>query len=193
MKIKNVFYSMVAMLATAMPAFAQLVQPNAPLVQPNAPLVDQQQQFAQYQMWFQNADMQLRQQTAGMSPVMQLQASVNAIRGELAQWGSFLQRYYPAVYATRCAELQQRTQKLMMLKNGGGMPVQSARPFPRVSSGGGYARRCIACRGSGMCKQCTGTGTVHASYGGSGSWTCTSCKGSGKCSICNRYEIRRLD
>ncbi len=186
MKIKNVVCSMAVMASMAMSAFAQWGQPNVPQVDP-------QRQFAQYQMWFQNTDMQLRQQTAMMPPIMQLQASVNAIRGELAQWGSFLQCHYPAVYATRCAELQRRTQVLVMMMSGGGVPVQSARSSPRVSFGGGYANRCIACRGSGMCKQCTGTGTVYASYGGSGSWTCTSCNGSGKCSICNRYEIRRLD
>ena len=148
-----------------------------------------EQVFAQYQAWLQNADMQLKGQMIGLPPVMQLQLTIRGREGELSQWGGFLQQYYPMVYANRCAELQQCRQLLVMMMNGGmSMPMPAISPGGRFGggSGGRVANRCIACRGGGTCRQCTGTGIVHASYGGSGSWTCTACKGSGRCTICNR-------
>jgi len=157
--------------------------------QAKVPNVVPEQVFAQYQSWLQNADMQLRQRTAMMPPAMQLQCSIRAIEGELSQWGGFLQEFYPMVYASRCVELQQRRKMLAQMMNG-----WMSMPLPAISPGGGFAggsggrprNRCIACRGSGMCRQCKGTGVVYASYGGSGSWTCTSCKGSGRCTICGK-------
>lgn len=162
--------------------------------QSNVAQCNPQQMFAQYQAWFYNADMQLRQQIAGMPPVMQLQRVVAATEGELSQWGGFLQQYYPVLYAHRCSQLQQARQLLAQMMNGGGMPMPGSVPFPGVSRGVSSSSRCIACRGSGMCRQCTGTGYyTGACYGNSSRRPCSACGTTGRCSICNRYEIRRLD
>ena len=162
--------------------------------QAKTPNAAPEQTFAQYQSWLQNADMQLRQQTAMMPPAMQLQCAIRAIEGELLQWGGFLQQYYPRVYADRCAGLQLRRQELARLMNGGGMPSPVAVPFSGVSSGSRYARRCFACKGTGICKLCSGTTVYNGPiYTGSQSSACTACNQTGRCPFCNRYEIRRLD
>ncbi len=187
MQIKNVVQIVALVSLMSMPTFGQWIQPNVAQYNP-------QQTFAAYQTWFNNADMQIRQQTAMMPPGMQLQCSIRAIEGELSQWGGFLQQYYPMVYASRYAQLQQRRQLLAQMMNGGGMPSPIAMPFPGVSSGGGYASRCVACKGTGACRLCVGgvyAGAKYTSEGGNR--ICGACGGTGRCQSCNRYEIRRLD
>ena len=181
---------------------AQLQQRRQALAKMTNPMDDvvpcnPQQTFERYILWLQNVDMQLRQQTAGMSPVMQLQLSIKAIERELSQWGGFLQQYYPLVYVNRYGELQQRRQLQMQMVNGGGLPMPSPVSFYDVSSGSGSAYRCAACNGTGNCRLCKGSGMyITPCYTGldkSDHSTCPQCRGSGRCQSCNRYEIRRLD
>ena len=61
----------------SMPVIGQLGLPNDAQCNP-------QLLYAQYQTWFQNASMQHQRQTAGLPPVMQLQMTINVIKGELA-------------------------------------------------------------------------------------------------------------
>ncbi len=165
----------------SMPTLGQWFQPDA---SPSHP----QQLFAQYQSWLQNADMQLQLQTANLPPVMQLQMSIYVIQGELLQWGAFLQQYYPAAYASRCAVLQQRRQVLMLMMGGGGGQSPMPMPLPDVHSGGRSAKRCNCF--NGMCRHCYGTGYTQ----GFGQRTlCGACNGTRRCSLCNEVEIRRLD
>ena len=187
MQIKKVVQVAALVLLMSVPTFGQWIQPNAAQCNP-------QQMFASYQTWFNNADLQLRQQTAGMSPAMKLQYTIRAREGELSQWGSFLQQYYPMLYVNRLAQLQQHRQLLAQMMNGGGMPSPVAMPFPGVSSGGGYASRCVACKGTGVCRLCSGTGIYQgAKYTSGPSTPCSACNQTGRCSICTRCEIRTLD
>ena len=187
MQIKKTVQIVAVVSLMSMPTFGQWIQPNVAQYNP-------QQMFAVYQTWFNNADMLLRQQTAMMPPAMQLQCSIRAIEGELSQWGGFLQQYYPMVYANRCAQLQQRRQLLVQMANGGRVPTPVPMSYPRGSSGGGYTRKCLACKGSGACRLCYGTGIYQGPEYTSGPLRpCSACRQTGKCSICNRYEIKRLD
>ena len=125
MQIKKVVQIVALVSLVSMPTFGQRIQPNVARYNP-------QQMFAAYQTWFNNANMQIRQQIAMMPPAMQLQCSIRAIEGELSQWGGFLQQYYPMVYANRSAQLQQCRQWLAQIMNGGYAPVRQPTVIPSV-------------------------------------------------------------